>query len=258
LNAMAEFKLVIANPKSGKCVQKEVKEENAQGFLGKKIGDVIRGELVDMTGYEFKITGGSDYCGFPMRRDLDGPIRKKILIVSGTGAHPVKKKIRKTKPFQFYPGTRQRKNVCGNTIHEKITQINLLVVKEGSTPLEAPAAPAEGEAPVEAKAEAKKEAKAEAKKEAKVEAPKEEVKKEVPKAEVKEEAKSQEKKVETPVEEKKEETPKADESAKVQQAEPNEAEQSEAKELEAKSETKETPAEVAKEPETKESSEAKE
>ncbi|PIN79706.1 30S ribosomal protein S6e, partial [Candidatus Woesearchaeota archaeon CG10_big_fil_rev_8_21_14_0_10_34_8] len=87
---MAEFKIVIANPKTGKCVQKEVKDENANGLLGKKIGEIIRGELLDMTGYEFKISGGSDYCGFPMRQDVPGTGRKKILTVKGIGAQPVK------------------------------------------------------------------------------------------------------------------------------------------------------------------------
>ncbi|MEK6868040.1 MAG: S6e family ribosomal protein, partial [Nanoarchaeota archaeon] len=51
------------------------------------------------------------------------------------GAKPFKYKIRKTKPFQFHPGSRQRKTVCGNIIHDKIMQLNLTIVKEGSTPL---------------------------------------------------------------------------------------------------------------------------
>jgi small subunit ribosomal protein S6e len=81
LNDMAEFKVVIADKKTGKCLQKELKGESANGLLGKKIGDVIRGELLDLTGYEFKITGGSDYCRFPMRSDVSGTGRKKILLV---------------------------------------------------------------------------------------------------------------------------------------------------------------------------------
>ncbi len=138
---MAEFKLVIANPKTGRCVQKEAKDDTAQSFLGKKVGEVIRGELLDYTGYEFKITGGSDYCGFPMRADVEGLGRKKILAVSGIGIHPLKKKRRKNKSYQSYPGTRQRRTVCGNTIHDKIVQINLTVTKQGTVPLgnEAPA-----------------------------------------------------------------------------------------------------------------------
>ncbi|MBI5072341.1 30S ribosomal protein S6e [Candidatus Woesearchaeota archaeon] len=132
---MVGIKVVIADAKKGKCVQKEVSEENSHAFYGKKIGDLIRGEMIDLTGYEFKISGGSDYCGFPMRADVHGLGRRKILLVSGAGAKPYKYKIRKVKPFQFHPGSRQRKTVCGNTIHEKITQVNLLVVKEGAAPL---------------------------------------------------------------------------------------------------------------------------
>lgn len=143
---MVGIKVVIADPKKGKCVQKELSEENSHALFGKKLGDTIRGELLDLTGYEFKITGGSDYCGFPMRSDVQGLARKKILAVQGLGVKSLRYKIRKTKPFQFHPGSRQRKSVCGNTIHDKIMQVNVVVVKEGSTPLfeekaaEAPAA----------------------------------------------------------------------------------------------------------------------
>lgn len=170
---MAEFKLTIANPKKGKSYQREVKDQEASVFLGKKIGDTIKGELINLTGYEFKITGGSDYCGFPMRKDVRGTGRKKILAVMGVG---LKKKGK---------GQRQRKTVCGNTIHDNISQINLLTTVEGKQPLET-------EAPKEAKTEEKQE-------------PKEEpVKKEEPKKEEPKEVKKEEK----PEEEKKEKVPK--------------------------------------------------
>ena len=132
---MVGIKVVISDPKSGKSVQKEVSEDNSKAFYGKKIGDTLHGEALDMTGYEFRISGGSDYCGFPMRADVPGLGRRKILLVSGIGAKTLRYKIRKTKPVQFHPGSRQRKTVCGNTIHDKITQVNLLVVKHGSAPL---------------------------------------------------------------------------------------------------------------------------
>lgn len=133
---MPGIKVVLANPKNGKCLQKELSEDNSRALYGKKIGESIHGELMDLTGYEFKITGGSDFCGFPMRADVPGLGRRRILDVSGIGIKQYKYKIRKTKPFQFHPGSRLRKSVCGNTIHEKIVQVNLLMMKEGSTPLE--------------------------------------------------------------------------------------------------------------------------
>ena len=120
---MAEFKLVIGDPKSGKCHQVVVSGENANFFLGKKLGDKIRGESFDFAGYEFEITGGADYCGFPMRKDIEGPVRKKILITKGVGTQNKES------------GIRLRRTICGNTIHEKITQISLKVLKYGKKPL---------------------------------------------------------------------------------------------------------------------------
>ena len=156
---MAEFKLSIGDPKSGKTIQIEVKEEGAAAFLNKKIGDKIKGEVIDKPGYEFEITGGADYCGFPMRKDLEGPIRKKIMITTGVGIRNPNKGIRK------------RKTVCGNTIHEKITQISMKVVKYGKKPLvEVPAKEPKEEKPTEKpKAEPKKEEKLPEKKEEKKE-----------------------------------------------------------------------------------------
>ncbi len=188
---MAEFKLVIGF-KDGKCVQREAKEDAAKALVGKKIGDKINGDDVGLAGYEFELTGGSDYCGFPMRKDVQGSARKRILAIKGVG---LKKKGK---------GVRQRKTVCGNIVHAKISQVNLKVLKEGKEKLTE--AKKEGEAKAEApKAEAKpapkaEEKPAEKKEEPKKEAPKEEKKeepkKEAPKAEEKPAPKAEEPKKE--------------------------------------------------------------
>src|SRR3989338_5548951 len=118
---MVEFKVVISDPKTGLSVQKEVKEPAAKAFLGLKMGDTLKGEVIDLQGYDFEITGGSDFCGFPMRKDVVGVGRKKILAYVGVGVRKQEK------------GMLQRKTVCGNTVHAKIAQINLKVTKIGST-----------------------------------------------------------------------------------------------------------------------------
>ena len=129
---MAEFKLVLSDPKSGKSVQREVKDDAAKSFLGLKIKDKVRGEILDLTGYEFEITGGSDYCGFPMRYDVMGSLRKRIVDVKGVGFHnKLRKPNPKKKGFRTIEGMRQKKTVAGNTIHEKIAQINLKVIQMG-------------------------------------------------------------------------------------------------------------------------------
>ena len=116
---MASFKLVFSNPKSGKSSQREVKDKEAVSLIGLKIKDAVKGESIGLAGYEFQITGGSDYCGFPMRADVPGQGRKKIFATKSIG-------IREAEH-----GIRRRKTVCGNTIHSKIHQINLMVTKEG-------------------------------------------------------------------------------------------------------------------------------
>lgn len=133
---MAEFKVNIGHPKEGKTYKKEFSGAEADALIGKKIGDKVKGEVLGHAGYEFEITGGSDYCGFPMRKDLTGSARKKILITKGVGMRTKRK------------GLRLRKNVAGNTVYDQTAQINLKVVKAGKDPLE----PKE-EAPAEEKKE---------------------------------------------------------------------------------------------------------
>lgn len=129
---MAEFKLVLSDPQSGKSVQRDAKDDVAKHFLGLKIKDRVKGELLDLTGYEFEITGGSDYCGFPMRYDVVGIARKRIIDVNGVGFHnKLRKPNPKKKGWRSIKGMRQKKTVAGNTVHDKIAQINLKVVKKG-------------------------------------------------------------------------------------------------------------------------------
>ena len=151
---MPGFKVVLGLA-NGKCVQKEVAENDAPQWFGKKLGDVVKGEMMGLAGYELKITGGSDASGFPMRWDVDGQARKKIFAVSGVGL----KKTRK--------GMRVRKTVAGNTVSDKTAQLNMKVLKEGAEPLIPPEEPKAEEAKEEAKTEAPKaEEKAPEKKEA--------------------------------------------------------------------------------------------
>jgi len=131
---MPEFKLNIGDPKTSRCKQVALTAEQSAFLIGKKIGDKISGEPLGFPGYEFEITGGSDYCGFPMKKGVSG-IRKKILIEKGVG-------IRKTKK-----GTKFRKTVCGETIHDKIVQVNVKIVKYGSKPIIEEPKPAEEKSP---------------------------------------------------------------------------------------------------------------
>jgi len=120
---MVNFKVVISDPKSGKSYQREVDSNTVTVFKRKKIGDKIDGKPLGLDGYEFEITGGSDNSGFPMRKDVEGIGRKRILLIEGVGLRKVRK------------GTRIRKTVCGNTISLNTAQINIKILKYGKEKL---------------------------------------------------------------------------------------------------------------------------
>ncbi|HLD07081.1 MAG TPA: S6e family ribosomal protein [Candidatus Nanoarchaeia archaeon] len=130
---MPDIKVVIGAP-DGKSYQKVVPEQAAKKLMGMKIGDIVKGEIMDMAGYEFQVTGGSDSAGFPMRRDVAGVGRKKILAIRGVGLRSLGK------------GIKQRKTVSGNTISSRTNQVNLKMIKEGKEKLSPPEQKAEGDA----------------------------------------------------------------------------------------------------------------
>ena len=155
---MAGFKVNIADPKDGKCYKTEVKDAHAAPFIGLDIGEKIEGSKIGIDGYEFQVTGGTDYCGFPMRKGILG-VRKRMVIYPGVGFRGGLK------------GMKKRKTICGHKINESITAINIKVTKEGAKKLSEMFGKKE-EGREEPKKEAKTEKKAEQKQETK-EQPKE-------------------------------------------------------------------------------------
>ncbi|MFA4983076.1 MAG: 30S ribosomal protein S6e [Candidatus Micrarchaeia archaeon] len=118
------MKIVIGDPKSGKCYGIEIPKDKESHFIGKKIGDKVEGGLVGADGYELLITGGSDMAGFPMRKDVSGPRRAEVILSSGAG-------------YRFQgKGMRAKRNVRGNLISDQIIQVNAKVAAAGSKPLE--------------------------------------------------------------------------------------------------------------------------
>ncbi len=121
------YKLNISggNKGSGKGMSKLIEiDEKKFRFGGMKIGEIIKGGLIGFPNYEFEITGGSDSSGFPMRKDVHGPVKKKILVSKrGIGYKPRRQ------------GERKRRTVRGNEVTFDMTLINLKVVKYGEAAL---------------------------------------------------------------------------------------------------------------------------
>jgi small subunit ribosomal protein S6e len=108
---MVQFKVVIADPATGKSEVKEVKDADAQLLVGRKLGEVIDGAPLGVQG-KLVLTGGSDKAGFPMRADVLGGGKNYVLLTNGVG-------FRST-----VEGVKKRRLVRGNTVTEEIFQLN--------------------------------------------------------------------------------------------------------------------------------------
>ncbi|MBI2572312.1 30S ribosomal protein S6e [Candidatus Woesearchaeota archaeon] len=125
---MVEYKVVIGL-QSGKTVQKEIKDAHADALHDLRIGETISGDKLGFAGYEFQVTGGSDKCGFPMRKGIQ-EARKKILMHGGVGFSGLNRNGQKQK------GLVRRRTVCGERITKIIHQVNLKATKEGPDAIE--------------------------------------------------------------------------------------------------------------------------
>ncbi|MBA5942639.1 MAG: 30S ribosomal protein S6e [Methanophagales archaeon] len=127
------MQIVISDVGTGKAYKVEGKDAEANAlFVGKRIGDVVDADIIGLEGYALEITGGSDRQGMPMRKDVAGTARKRILITNPPGYRPREQ------------GKRRRKSVRGNEISMDILQINVIIKDYGKKPLDELLVKAEG------------------------------------------------------------------------------------------------------------------
>ncbi len=120
---MVDFRVVVSDSKTAQAYQVAVSGAAANKFIGRNIGETISAETLGLAGYTIKLTGGTDKDGFPMRGDLPGPARRKILVAGGVGYHPKAE------------GVRKRKSMRGREISSDIAQINAVFVEYGQKSL---------------------------------------------------------------------------------------------------------------------------
>jgi small subunit ribosomal protein S6e len=120
---LTNFKITISDIK-GKSISKELKDSDANPLLGLQLGNETDAAIVGLSG-KLKLTGGSDKSGVPMRNDVHGAARKRVLLSKGVGLQDAE------------TGQRKRKLMRGNTLSEEIYQVNCKF--DGELPVEAPA-----------------------------------------------------------------------------------------------------------------------
>ncbi len=124
-------RLVLSNPEDGTAKTIQLEPRIFSLFIGKRIGEEIDGSILGFKGYRIRITGGTDRDGFPMRPDVSGPRRVRVLLSGGVGFHPREKppsKKKKRRQRRRKKGLRRRVTVRGNVISDAIAQINAVLV----------------------------------------------------------------------------------------------------------------------------------
>jgi len=228
--SLAKFKVIVSDPEAGSSHIVELEEARAVPLVGRRLGETLDGTVVGLGGHKVKITGGSDRDGFPMRPDIHGGVKTRVILSGGVGYHPKRN------------GARRRKTLRGNIITEEILQINMKIIEKPKKSKK----PAKEKKPKEAKPKEEKPKEAKEEKKAKPEPAKEvkaEPAKEV-KAEPAKEVKAEPaKEVKVKKEKPKEVKPKAKEAKEVEPKpkqvkgeEPKQATQEQEKEAEAKQE----------------------
>jgi len=115
---LAKFKIIISDPDLGTSKTVELEETRGVPLIGRKVGEVLDGAIVELSGHKVQITGGSDKDGFPIRPNVHGGVRRKVILGGGVGFNPKDE------------GKRRRKMVRGNVITDEIVQINMKIVEK--------------------------------------------------------------------------------------------------------------------------------
>ncbi|KAG7791083.1 hypothetical protein KL910_000344 [Ogataea haglerorum] len=122
------MKLNIAYPANGTQKSIDIDDEHKlRAFYEKRMGQEVEGDAVsdEFKGYVFKITGGNDKQGFPMKQGVMIPNRVKLLLTKGTSCY----RPRRT-------GERKRKSVRGCIVGSDLAALSLVVVKQGEQEIE--------------------------------------------------------------------------------------------------------------------------
>ncbi|KAJ9499137.1 40S ribosomal protein S6 [Exophiala xenobiotica] len=117
------MKLNISYPAHGSQKLFEIEDERKlRVFMDKRMGNEVPAEGLgdEWKGYIFRITGGNDKQGFPMKQGVMLPTRVRLLLSDGHSCY----RPRRT-------GERKRKSVRGCIVAQDLSVLALSIVKQG-------------------------------------------------------------------------------------------------------------------------------
>ncbi|KAJ1447720.1 ribosomal protein S6e-domain-containing protein [Pelagophyceae sp. CCMP2097] len=117
------MKLNIASPATGQQKMIEIDDEKKlRALYERRISQEVDGEALgeEFKGYVFRISGGNDKQGFPMKQGVLCNHRVRLLLRAGATCYR-----------QRRAGERKRKSVRGCIVGADLAVLNLVVVKQG-------------------------------------------------------------------------------------------------------------------------------
>ncbi|KAK7752385.1 40S ribosomal protein S6 [Diatrype stigma] len=119
------MKLNVSYPANGSQKLIEVEDERKlRDFMEKRMGQEVPGDNLgdEFKGYIFRITGGNDKQGFPMKQGVMHPTRVRLLLSDGHSCY----RARRT-------GERKRKSVRGCIVGADLSVLAVSIVKQGES-----------------------------------------------------------------------------------------------------------------------------
>lgn len=119
------MKLNVANPATGQQKVFNIEDEKKYRiFYDKRMSQEVPGDSIgdEFKGYIFRITGGNDKQGFPMKQGVLVPHRVRLLLSKGHSCYRPRR-----------DGERRRKSVRGCIVGPDLSVLALKIVKQGPT-----------------------------------------------------------------------------------------------------------------------------
>ncbi|EXJ95055.1 40S ribosomal protein S6-A [Capronia coronata CBS 617.96] len=117
------MKLNISYPANGSQKLFDIEDDRkVRVFMEKRMGNEVPGDSLgdEWKGYIFRITGGNDKQGFPMKQGVMLPTRVKLLLSEGHSCYRPRR-----------DGERKRKSVRGCIVGPDLAVLALSIVKQG-------------------------------------------------------------------------------------------------------------------------------